>query len=53
MLLKFLILKPVDRGYNLRPNLDAADTHFGVEEYIPKGRELVESEEAVQYSPER
>ena len=52
-LLKFMCLKPVDRGIDLRPNLVPEDDKIGVAEYIERKKFVVEYEEPVRYAPER
>lgn len=52
-IVKFLCIKPVDRGIDLRPNLGKEDDKLGVSEYIERKKLLVEYEEPVQYAPER
>ena len=49
-LIKFITLKPVDRGVDLRPNLDEED-RIGISEYIPEKPLTVTYEEVIEYTP--
>ena len=53
LVLKFMCLKPVERGIDLRPNLVPEDNTLSVGEYIEEKKLRVEYEQPVRYAPER
>ena len=52
-LVKFLALKPVDRGAALRPNVDEHEKRVEVSEYIAQKKKVFVYEEQVEYAIEK
>ena len=52
-LVRFMCIKPVDRGIDQRPNLMPEDDKVGATEYIERKKLFIEYEEPVRYAPER